>query len=264
MNHSVRRTFTLSVALVASLSLSAATLLAVPGDSDLDGDVDNYDLTMVLNNYGIDSGGNPFNGDADQDGDVDADDFAVTSLAFNFTGSVGGSGAVTGPTPNPTPARLLYHPGNGSLSIDPTNAPGGVITSFILRSLLSFQTAATVNYPFPVHPMTSTNLAMHTTSVIAETDPGAILSPSGFANSPHNLGPVLPPGLTMFTLVSNGVSGMYVGAVVDAGGAPLGSPGLQLHSFDLVVVPEPAAASLAVAWPLALNAMRRRTRPPRV
>ncbi len=56
--------------------------LQVPGDFDLDGDVDAFDLGVWQNGFGTASMATPNDGDADGDGDVDAFDLGLWQLTF--------------------------------------------------------------------------------------------------------------------------------------------------------------------------------------
>lgn len=67
---------------------SISQLAVTPGDFDLDGDVDQADLAILENGYGIDSGAFVDNGDADMDGDVDGDDFLLWQLNLGVVSSL--------------------------------------------------------------------------------------------------------------------------------------------------------------------------------
>ena len=54
----------------------------MPGDANLDGDVDTNDLTIVLGNFGRTAGVNWIQGDFNGDGRVDMND--LTSVLANF------------------------------------------------------------------------------------------------------------------------------------------------------------------------------------
>ncbi len=73
---------------------------ALPGDFDLDGDVDAFDLGIWQTGFGIMSGASVTDGDADADGDVDAFDLGIWQIHFG----TGLSGAVV---PEPTALALI-------------------------------------------------------------------------------------------------------------------------------------------------------------
>ena len=83
------------------LVMNAANItpVAIPGDTDGDGDVDLDDLFAVRNNFGITSGATLSDGDTDGDGDVDLDDLFIVRNNFGT-----GSGAAA---PEPTTIALL-------------------------------------------------------------------------------------------------------------------------------------------------------------
>jgi hypothetical protein len=75
---------------------------AIPGDADLDTDVDFDDFSTVAFNYGLP--GAWTDGDFDRDGEVDFDDFSA--LSFNF-GRVAGYGPTGQSVPEPATGLLL-------------------------------------------------------------------------------------------------------------------------------------------------------------
>jgi hypothetical protein len=56
-------------------SESPGTSGSLPGDFDMDGDIDGADYVIWETNFPINSGAEPFQGDADLDGDVDGEDY---------------------------------------------------------------------------------------------------------------------------------------------------------------------------------------------
>ncbi len=78
-----------------------AVVIDLPGDFDLDGDVDGFDLGIWQTGFGTTGGAAITDGDADSDGDVDAFDLGLWQLNF---------GLVAGPpaaVPSPATAPLL-------------------------------------------------------------------------------------------------------------------------------------------------------------
>ena len=67
---------------------SISQLVVTPGDFDLDGDVDNDDLTILRGGFGMESGAYVDSGDADMDGDVDGDDYLLWQQNFGVVSSI--------------------------------------------------------------------------------------------------------------------------------------------------------------------------------
>jgi hypothetical protein len=151
------------------------------------------------------------------DGDTDVADIQIQIANFDLmpTGTAFGSGAGLG---DPGTADLIYDRNTGDVWLDPSDAPGGVLTSFRLED-------STLNAPgvatFPGH-----GLSTDTASEISWTDPF-----SGESVVLH-IGPILPSGLnTVAALDTYLATANYTGS--------LGSGGP--FDFELFVIPEPAS-----------------------
>jgi hypothetical protein len=206
---------------------------AALGDVNGDGVVDNFDLTLILGDQGAE--GAPT--DVNSDFITGAADYELAKSMFDssFTSSFNSLGA---PPANSDSAKLIYNAATGALLLDQTNAPGGRLTAFLLQSSAAFNTVSTVSYPFST---ASPNLATRTSSVFAQADPVALTSPAGLPANPYSLGVLLNPGLDLAGLQALSLQGAYTGQI--AGNF---SAGGHLRSFQLVVVPEPASAVIAL------------------
>jgi hypothetical protein len=80
--------------------------VAVKGDSDLDADVDIFDLGRLANNYGQ-SGRTWLHGDYDGDGDVDIFDLGHLANHYGWHEGGGSAGLTTGGEPIPEPASTV-------------------------------------------------------------------------------------------------------------------------------------------------------------
>jgi hypothetical protein len=233
MTKSVRFSLAVSAFAISWFACGAVQLYAAPGissDFDGDGDSDNVDLTILLSNFWL-SPAIHSDGDANGDSIVDSSDFDIAKFDFGVAGLVGGYNGTLASDPNP--AQLIYAPTTGAIRLDQSNAPGGIITSFVLQSNSAF--AALNVFLLPFSPTTHYTA---TSSIIAQTDPsdpGGPYPPTGFPSSPHLLGALLPTGLDLASLQAVLPSAVYVG-----------QPGTGVRQFQLVVVPEPAAAVLAM------------------
>ena len=209
--------------IVRSLALAMfvldASAFAIPplvGDFDADGDVDNADLAMVA-------------------GDPLGSSFEFADAVANFGTNVlpdGEGGEYFGAiTIDPDPARLLYNFGSGEVLLEQTNAPGGVISTFILISdSKSFVPLADPNYlPFGF------SLGANEIGQISNSDPSSFDPSSGFPTNPFSLGPVLPAGLDSVALSSHLTQAVYVGLT-----------GTGVREFALVIVPEPTTYVLVL------------------
>ena len=85
-------------------TLIADLVRTVPGDFDLDRDVDGADYLILLRNFGLLAGARFDQGDADLDGVIDADDLAVWKTHYGFQG---GSFATAALSTIPEPSALL-------------------------------------------------------------------------------------------------------------------------------------------------------------
>lgn len=210
---------------------SFAIAIFVEGDIDGDGDVDNADLATIAGNGGL-LGAFPSDGDVDLDNDVDADDFEIAAGNYGSTAvSTGLTGQYFGPiTLDSTPAQLLYNSATGEVLLDQTNAPGGVISNFILFSLnSSFLPPDPNDLPF------GEELGASEVALIANSDPNSFSPSAGFPSNPHSLGSILPAGLDSSTLPLEVTQAVYVGET-----------GTGVREFALVVIPEPATLALAL------------------
>jgi hypothetical protein len=202
------------------------------GDADEDGDIDNSDIGAVAGAF-TGSGGTDqtwATGDFDGDGDVDNADIGVTAGAF--TGA--GAGNLI---PSPNIADLIYDPVTGNLTLDPSQAAGGIITSFQFESNGEFLDA---NY----NPVFGGFFQDVSASVMADSD----LTFVGFDDL-QNLGNVLPTGLDLVGLESLLRTAVYTGA--------LGS-GQQEIDLRLAAIPEPGSMAMLALGCLLINSRRRR------
>jgi hypothetical protein len=197
-------------------------------------------LAIIAGNDGLASpNATHADGDVDSDLDVDEDDFVAALPDFGLEGGLGGfNGSLTS---DPDPALLLYNSLTGNVRLDQTNAPGGVISTFILESSGAFASPGTAVFPFGIDLLTDQ------ASDIAQTDDASFDPAPGFATNPHDLGPLLSTGLDLAGLNSAISSAVYVGET-----------GTGVREFVLVVVPEPTSLLLfAVGYTVFLWSRRR-------
>ncbi|MEM9882660.1 MAG: PEP-CTERM sorting domain-containing protein [Planctomycetota bacterium] len=132
-------------------------------------------------------------------------------------------------------ADLVYDLTTGEVTLDGSEAAGGVITNFVLTSNGEFVNTAGLSNPFAGVFFTATAFE------VSASDPLT----TGLAQI--QLGSILTPGLDLIGLESLLIESTYVGS--------LGSGQLDL---DLVVVPEPASLTLLAAGALLISSRCRR------
>lgn len=204
--------------------IHSANTVAVPvgGDPDADGDIDNSDLAIIAGNDGL-FPATLSDGDTTSDGVVDEADFVFASAQFEAFGFGGFFAMITS---DANPAQLVYKPATGEVLLDQTNAPGGVISTFVLGSNGAFNAPGSALFPF------GGTLLEDAPSVISQSDPNSYAPAPGFATNPHNLGPILPAGLDLPSLTTELSTAVYVGLT-----------GTGVRAFELVVVPEPMSVA---------------------
>ena len=84
-----------------------AALSGIPGDFQLDGDVDNADLDIWRTGFGQASGATPRNGDANSDGQVNGADFLIWQLNRGIQPPPITGGLTAAPEPSALSACLL-------------------------------------------------------------------------------------------------------------------------------------------------------------
>ena len=96
--------------LMARPQVSSRVLVVVhlPGDFDLDGDVDDNDLLAWQTGFGTNIGATHMDGDGDGDGDVDGNDFLIWQSQFGSSGSSAGASPALGAVPEPTASALQF------------------------------------------------------------------------------------------------------------------------------------------------------------
>ncbi|MEM9882659.1 MAG: PEP-CTERM sorting domain-containing protein [Planctomycetota bacterium] len=209
------------------------------GDADLDGSVGNSDIGAVFGNFDTSATNSGWaSGSFDGDGDVDNGDIGTVFGNFGApapTSGVLSTAGIIAVAGDPARADLVYDLTTGEVTLDGSEAAGGVITNFVLTSDGEFINTAALSNPFAGVFFTATEFE------ISASDPLTTgLSQIG-------LGTVLAPGLNESELASLLTGFTYVGS--------LGSGQLEL---DLVVIPEPTAAALLGIGGLLLTARRRR------
>lgn len=252
--------------------MSTRSTFAIPGggigcDVDFDGDCDNYDGMELLNHMGgtleADPGGNGTT--------VDFGDF--NAFVANY-GEIFGAAVTTGdlaavvtvgdPLGNfsyqPGAAELLYDWRTGSVAIDASAAPGGVISGFLLAggflpadevALLNPGTTehGGIDMPYDASSAPTAPAVDYESGVITrETADGKIaeisqtsLETGGFGSTPsyyHELGVILPTGLTHEDLTSQFANDGTIGAYY-VGDFNVGTPGQRIFSFEWRVIGPP-------------------------
>ena len=207
---------------------------AVCGDFDRDGDVDAADRTRLTTGWTgalpAGQGSASFeNGDCDGDGDVDSAD--LNGVITNWTGAMAGN-LVDGDD-----ANLVYDPATGNVTIDATDTATEAIISFVLATESNDLRTDNSLFPF-IDAGTNTD---NTTFQIGQTDP---LNQG--AGPLVNLGNIFPTDLSLSDLSEYLSLADYASA--------LGSGG----TFDLILVPEPSALTLAFLAVFPLHHRRNR------
>ena len=135
-------------------------------------------------------------------------------------------------------ADLIYDSPTGNVTLDQTEAAGGIMNNFVLKNAVGgndFNTSV-VNFPF------SGSLKTDLPTEISQTDPLF----AGFTGGDQwSLGAIFPTGMDLSGLQSLLTQNSYVGA-----------PGSGFQDLDLLVTPEPATLGLLLLGGLAL--LRRR------
>lgn len=170
---------------------------------------------------------------------VDHDNRVTNSdLGILFAGFDSGPNGIANSTSS-SGGSLVYDRRTGNVRLDPREADGQVITSFLLADAdaAGLYRSDGVSLPF------EGPLATVAPSEISATDASA----TGFSEI-HVLGDILPAGLDVAELDAALAGSSYVGAL-----------GTGRHAFKLLVVPEPALHRLAAIAVLALGGLNRRS-----
>ncbi len=132
-------------------------------------------------------------------------------------------------------SNLIYDAITGTVTIDPAEGPGGVLTGYVLQSDGDFL--------FANHTPVLGGTLTQTANELSEANP------FGPKSGLQILGEVLPSGLSLAGLQNVLTAATYTGQI-----------GTGVHNFDLVVlpIPEPAIATTALA--LAACVVGRRSR----
>ena len=163
-------------------------------------------------------------------------------LAMLFVLAAATSALAAGQPDDTGEANLIYDPISGNVKFDPAQAPGGIITNFVLKDTEGgFNAPGVATFPF---------VSIFVTDLVTEisqTDGTA----TGFSVT-HDMGNIFPTGIP---------SAGAVAAFLDTA-TYVGQLGTGVHEFDIVTrgsddppVPEPAGLGLIG---LALLAVRRR------
>jgi hypothetical protein len=209
---------------------SSASLLAqnvgtrLIGDADRNGIVGNGDFGRVYGNFGMAGHAIFDHGDLNHDNAVGNGDFSVVLGRFGTSAAIGLVAAE--PTSAADVADLIYDPLTGDVTLDPTDAVGGVITNYVLLD------AEGGFLPGNFDPIFDNFTTTATVTETSETD----LTTVGFAVA-TSIGPILPTGMDLVQLHALLDQYTYVGQL-----------GSGQFTFDLVVIPEPLGL-----WLLALG-----------
>jgi len=147
-------------------------------------------------------------GDADRDGDVDNVDFGMLYGAF------------TGPNPlegtdNADRADLIYDPATGTVTLDASDAEGGVITSYALENLLGLLEYGDANlYDFDANS-TDYATAYQISQTCHDMDEGI--------EAKWDLSDIFPTGMSLTELTDFLDLGKYCG-----------TPGTGYYDFDVL------------------------------
>jgi hypothetical protein len=205
------------------------------GDADGDGDVDNADIGATAGGFGGSgvTGKLWSTGDFDGDGDVDNADIGVTAGAYTGAAPAGNL------TDSGDIADLVYDPETGNLTLDASEAAGGIITSFQFENLSNAFIAANYNSVF------GGLFEDVSDSVLADSD----LSFVGFSGL-ADLGNVLPTGMDLVGLEALLSTAVYTGS--------LGSGQQEIDLTLATAIPEPGSMALLALGGLLTISRRRR------
>lgn len=117
---------------------------------------------------------------------------------------------------DPTVADLLYDPDTGDILMDQTEAPGGIITNFVLQSDGNFIAPGVADFPFAGIFFTDLDFE------ISQSDP--LTAGWDAADNPWNLGPILPSGFSLDQVTQIITSARYVGQL-----------GSGIHDFEIAL-----------------------------
>jgi len=194
-----------------NLRVPGALATFAPGDTNGDGVVDATDTATVFANFTGFRNASPvakpdglarIHGDFSGNGDVDGGDVIENLANIGLTAPTSGS------------AQLIYSSTTGEVKLDAAGADGGAITTFRLTNDSDiFLSSGVTNLPFSPSPL-STDI----TAEVFWVD----TTLTGFAGQ-HNLGSILPTGLTATELVQTFAGAEYVG-----------TPGTGAFDFALV------------------------------
>ncbi|MGI9455689.1 MAG: hypothetical protein ACR2NU_03960 [Aeoliella sp.] len=184
------------------------------GDYNFDGFVDAEDAAVWAANYQasllVGSGGAglaAIPGDGDLDGDVDQDDY---DLMFDVLGTTPGFLLTGGNLIGPASTALIYNSTTGELSVDDTHA-GAAVTSFFLTGLSAADVPG-MSFPYQrfvpgTPPGDTVGLVVDgSTSGVGQTD----INLAGLPSTPFSFGNILPTGLTEAEFASNFSGSFYL------------------------------------------------------
>jgi hypothetical protein len=201
------------------------------GDTDIDDDIDTVDITRTISNFtGAGNTGKRWE-TGDFDGDSDTDTVDITTVISNFTGAGGGAGAATaaGHATDHIFPTLVYDSRTGEVVVNPGDE---TILSFSLAAGGLFSASADFG------ELDASVLAGLSSSVVDNTSDQvgwvSVAATAGLGlDSAETIGTILPGGL------SSGQLSVLLG---HSWAGPRGAGG----SFELIVIPEPGGALLAV------------------
>ena len=224
--------------------------VAIAGDADREGDVDNSDILTAIGNF---TGPEPSPGTFGKvwregnfdgtvaSGDTDVDSSDILIATGNFTGPGGGIPDVSPGVVGVGEADLIYDPGTGEVALDATDTPGGVLTGYVIQDA---EGGLLPGGHTPILAGTTTSLATE----ISEANP------FGGVNGSNSIGVILPIGMDLAQLTAMLDSATYTGEL----GSGVCSLELNVVEDQVEVIPEPATIALLGLAAIGLAARRKK------